>query len=146
MRFPITDLLDQTDCESWILDYFHPEGLKCPTCQTDVSDAHLFRRTKKSRLQVYRCNQCQSAYNLYTHTVFQQRHLTPQQVVLLLRGVLKGETSAELAEELGVSYQTVLDIRRDLQANAAYLQPDTPLPDHVTESDEMFQNAGEKRR
>jgi len=78
--------------------------------------------------------------------VFQQRHLTPQQVVLLLRGVLKGETSAELAEELGVSYQTVLDIRRDLQANAAHLQPDTPLPDHVTESDEMFQNAGEKRR
>jgi len=146
MRFPITDLLDQTDCESWLLDYFHPEGLKCPTCQTDVSDAHLFRRTKKSRLQVYRCNHCQSAYNLYTNTVFQQRHLTPQQVVLLLRGVLKGETSAELAEELDVSYQTVLDIRRDLQANAAYLQPDTPLPDHVTESDEMFQNAGEKRR
>jgi len=55
-------------------------------------------------------------------------------------------TSAELSEELDVSYQTVLDIRRDLQANAAYLQPDTPLPDHVTESDEMFQNAGEKRR
>ena len=145
MRFPITDLLDQTDCESWLFDYFHPEGLTCPNCQTDVSDAHLFGRTKKSQLQVYRCNQCQRAYNLYTNTVFQQRHLTPQQVVLLLRGVLKGETSAELAEELGVSYQTVLDIRRDLQANAAHLQPDTPLPDHVTESDEMFQNAGEKR-
>ena len=145
MRFPIIDLLDQTDCESWLLDYFHPEGLKCPTCQTDVSDAHLFRRTKKSQLQVYRCNQCQSAYNLYTNTVFQQRHLTPQQVVLLLRGVLKGETSAALADELGVNYQTVLDIRRDLQANAAHLQPDTPLPDYVTESDEMFQNAGEKR-
>jgi hypothetical protein len=69
---------------------------------------------------------------LYTHTVFQQRHLTPQQVILLLRGVLKGETSSELADEIGVSYQTVLDIRRDLQANAAHLQPDTPLPDQVT--------------
>jgi hypothetical protein len=71
--------------------------------------------------------------------------LTPQQVVLLLRGVLKGETSAALADELGVDYQTVLDIRRELQGNAAHLQPDTRLPDHVTESDEMFQNAGEKR-
>ena len=145
MRFPITELLDQTDCESWLLDYFHPAGLKCAKCQTDVSNAHLFRQTKKSRLQVYRCNQCDCAYNLYTNTVFQQRHLTPQQVVLLLRGVLKGETSAALADELGVSYQTVLDIRRDLQANAAHLQPDAPLPDQVTESDEMFQNAGEKR-
>ena len=146
MRFPITDLLDQTDCESWLLDHFHPDGLKCPHCQTDVADAHLFRCTKKSRLQVYRCNRCQSVYNLYTGTVFQQRHLTPQQVVLLLRGVLKGETSAALADELGVSYQTILDMRRDLQANAAHLQPETPLPDQVTESDEMFQNAGEKRR
>ena len=146
MRFPIINLLDQTDCESWLLEYFHPEGLKCRNCRADVSAAHLFRRTKKSQLQVYRCNQCHSAYNLYTNTVFQQRHLTPQQVILLLRGVLKGETSAELADELGVNYQTVLDIRRDLQANAAYLQPDTALPDYVTESDEMFQNAGEKRR
>jgi transposase-like protein len=146
MRFPITDLLDQTDCESWLLDHFHPDGLTCPQCGAAVSEAHLFRRTKKSRLQVYRCNQCLCAYNLYTNTVFQQRHLTPQQVVLLLRGVLKGETSAEIAEELGVSDQTVLEIRRDIQANAAYLQPDTPLPDQVTESDELFVNAGEKRR
>lgn len=145
MRFPITDLFDQKESESWLLEYFHPDGLKCPNCQTDVSEAHRFRRTKKSQLQVYRCNVCQSAYNLYTNTVFQQRHLTPAQVILLLRGVVKGETSAALADELGVNYQTVLDIRRDLQANAAYLQPNTPLPDHVTESDEMFQNAGEKR-
>ena len=71
MRFPITDLLDQTDCESWLLDHFHPEGLKCPNGQTDVSDAHLFRRTKKSHLQVYRCNTCACVYNLYTNTVFQ---------------------------------------------------------------------------
>ena len=145
MRFPISNLLNQKDCENWMLEYFHPDGLKCPNCQSDVSDAHLFRRTKKSNLQVYRCNECQTVYNLYSRTVFQQRQLRPQQVVLLLRGVLKGESSQALAEELEVSYQTVLDIRRDLQANAAYLQPDTPLADHVTETDEMFQNAGEKR-
>ena len=146
MRFPIIELLDQRDCESWLLEYFHPEGLKCPKCQTDVTDAHLFRRTHKSNLEVYRCNVCQTVYNLYTNTVFQQRHLTPQQVVLLLRGVLKGETSATLADELEVSYQTVLDLRRDLHTNAALLQLETPLPDQVTESDEMFQNAGEKRQ
>ena len=146
MRFPITNLLNQKECEDWLLEYFHLDGLRCPNCQADVSEAHLFRRTQKSNLQVYRCNQCDSVYNLYSRTVFQQRHLRPEQVVLLLRGVVKGESSQALADELGVSYQTVLEIRRDLQANAALLQPDTPLPDHVTESDEMFQNAGEKRR
>jgi len=146
MRFPIQDLLSQEESESWILRHFHPEGLKCPECGYDVSESHLFRRTKKSQLQVYRCNHCQSVYNLYSRTVFQQRHLTPQQAVLLLRGIVKGETSKALAEELVVSYTTVLELRRDIQANATVLQPKDPLPDEVTETDEMFQNAGEKRR
>ena len=70
---------------------------------------------------------------------------TGSPVTQSLRGVLKGEPTTTLAAELGVSYQTVLNLRHDLQANARRMQPDTPLPDNVTESDEMFQNAGEKR-
>lgn len=145
MEFPITELLSQEQSEQWILDYFHPEGLKCPRCQASATDAYVHRQTRKSQLTVYRCKHCQQIYNLYSGTVFQQRHLTPQQVILLLRGVLKGEATTTLAAELGVSYQTVLDIRHDLQASARQMQPDTPLPDNVTESDELFQNAGEKR-
>lgn len=77
--------------------------------------------------------------------MFEQRHLTPQQVVLLLRGVLKGEPSNTLAAELDLNYKTVLAVRRDLHHNAIRLQPETPLLDTQTETDEMFQNAGEKR-
>jgi len=139
MEFPITDLLSQEQSEQWILDYFHPDGLKCPRCQASVAEAYVHRQTKKSQLTVYRCRHCRQIYNLYSGTVFQQRHLRPQQVVLLLRGVVKGEATTTLAAELDVSYQTVLDIRHELQANAVAMQPDTPLPDNVTESDEMFQ-------
>jgi transposase-like protein len=146
MEFPITDLLSHEESEQWLGDYFHPEGWKCPGCRASAADAYVFRQTKKSQLTVYRCRHCQQIYNLYSGTVFQQRHLTPPQVILLLRGVLKGEPTTTLAAELGVSYQTVLNLRHDLQANARRMQPDTPLPDNVTESDEMFQNAGEKRR
>jgi len=146
MRFPIQNLLNQKECEAWILHHFHPEGLRCPGCQCDVSESHLFRRTRRSQLEVYRCNQCQTVYNLYSRTVFQQRHLTPQQVVLLLRGMVKGETSKAIAEELDVSYTTILELRHDIQANAVLLQSEEALPDEVTETDEMFQNAGEKRR
>lgn len=81
---------------------------------------------------------------MYSRTVFQQRHLTPQQVVLLLRGIVKGESSKSLAEELGLNYGTVLELRHDIQANAVLHQPETPLGDHVAETDEMFQNAGKK--
>jgi hypothetical protein len=66
-------------------------------------------------------------------------------VILLVRGVLKGEPSTTLAAELALNYKTVLALRRLLQANAQDLQSNDPLADEQTESDEMFQNAGEKR-
>jgi transposase-like protein len=145
MEFPITELLSAEESEEWILKHFHPQGLKCPWCQAPVEQANLFRVTHKSRLKVYRCRKCKHTYNLYSTTVLQQHHLTPPQVVLLLRGILKGETTNELAAELGLSYLTVLTLRRELQQNAECLQPDTPVPDLEAESDELFQNAGEKR-
>jgi hypothetical protein len=51
-----------------------------------------------------------------------------------------------LSEELGVSRTTVHELRKRLQANAERLQPEAHLDDTHTETDEMFQNAGEKRR
>ena len=145
IEFPITKLLDQDQSQAWIVAHFHPEGLHCPRCQALVSQAYEFRTTRKSQLTVYRCKACGQTYNLYSGTVFEQRHLRPQQVVLLIRGVLKGEPATTLAQELELHYTTVLDLRHDLQDNAYLLQPDTPLPDERTETDEMFQNAGEKR-
>jgi len=145
MEFPITDLISKEQSEQWILEHFHPEGLKCPLCDASVEEARSFRTTDRSQLTVYGCRHCDQPYNLYTGTVFQQRHLTPQQVVMLVRGVCKGEPSKTLAAELGLNYGTVLGLRRAIQTNAEYLQAEEDLPDNVTETDEMFQNAGEKR-
>jgi transposase-like protein len=145
MEFPITDLLDLENCTQWLIDHFHPNGFVCPHCGASVAEAREFRTTKRSQLIVYRCRCCDHIYNLYTGTVFQQHHLTPMQAVLLVRGVLKGEPSKPLAAELGLNYQTVLTLRHELHAKAEQLQPETALPDQRTETDEMFQNAGEKR-
>jgi transposase-like protein len=145
MEFPITDLLDQASSVAWISEHFHPTGFKCPGCGASTSQARMFRTTKRSQLVVYRCKQCDTAYNLYSGTIFQQTHLTPMQVVLLMRGICKGESSKELAAELQLNYGTVLSLRHAAQANAEKAQPSTPLPDQHTETDEMFQNAGEKR-
>lgn len=145
MEFPITNLLSPEQSEQWLLGHFHPEGLKCPGCKSTVERANVFRVTRKSELKVYRCKDCQSIYNLYTGTVFEQRQLRPQQAVLLIRGVLKGEPSDVLARELELNYVTVLQLRRKIQENAELLQSEEPLPDFEAESDEMFQNSGEKR-
>ena len=145
MDFPIVELMDDDVSAIWLQKYFHPEGLTCPHCDADVTEARQFRTTKKSRLTVYRCQHCQGIYNLYSGTLFAGRHLRPAQVVLLLRGVCKGESAASLGRELGISRQTAHDLRQQLQANAERLQPQEPLPDGETETDESFQNAGEKR-
>ena len=63
-----------------------------------------------------------------------------------MRGVCKGQPSAAIAREIYLTRQTVLSIRRVIQDNAERIQPTTPLPDNQTETDEMFQNAGEKKR
>lgn len=145
MEFPITELLDYENSVEWLLAHFHPKGLKCPECENGLEEARYFRRTQSSDLEVHRCKQCGATYNLYTGTVFQGCQWTPMQAVLLMRGICKGETTRELAAELELNYKTVLTMRHRVQANAELEQPNTPLPDKRSETDEMFQNAGEKR-
>lgn len=145
MDFPILTLLDREASVAWIEQHFHPDGFGCPHCQAQLSDARLFRTNCGSGLPVYRCHKCHGVYTLYSRTLFEGCQLSPPQVVLLLRGVFQGQSSAQLARELGLTEKTVLKWRHRLQAQAEAIQPNTPLPDPATESDEMFQNAGEKK-
>ena len=75
---------------------------------------------------------------------FAQKQFRPLQVVLLGQDVCKDFSTAQVAREIGISRQTVLSIRRVLQDAAQMLQPEDALPDTEIETDEMFQNAGEK--
>jgi transposase-like protein len=144
MDFPITDLMSEKASAEWIMEYFHPTGIRCPHCEAAWAKAFEFRTTRKSHLTVYRCRECGGIYNLYSGTIFEARQLRPAQVVLLVRGVLKGESAATLARELGMSRTTITELRHLIQQNAAHLQTETALKDNVVEADEMFQNAGEK--
>lgn len=144
MIFPITELLSDEASVEWIEKHFHPKGLRCPTCKANKEQARVFRPRQRGTLD-YRCLNCDTVFNLYHGTLFSGSNLRPRQVVLLVRGVCKGESSPVLAEELGLSRQSVHTWRKRLQANGYRLLGETPLRDRQTETDEMFQNAGEKR-
>src|SRR3569623_978503 len=131
MIFPITDLLDDKQSEEWLLEHFHPEGLQCPKCGS--RSRRTFRETETSKLTVYRCMECEGIYNLYSGTLLGGGRGRPAQVVLLLRGVTKGEPNMRLAQELGVSRTTVHYLRKALQQNAERLQPEAPLNDEHNE-------------
>ncbi|MBD0373715.1 MAG: IS1 family transposase [Pyrinomonadaceae bacterium] len=145
MIFPITELLSDEASIAWIEKHFHPKGLRCPKCGAKKEQARHFRQRQRGTLD-YRCLACGTVFNLYHGTIFLSSNLRPRQVVLLLRGVCKGESSPVLAEELGLSRQSVHAWRKRLQANGYRMLEETPLKDRRTETDEMFQNAGEKRR
>lgn len=146
MDFSLTNLLDEAACVEWLAAYLHPHGLRCPRCGAAKTEARRGGTLKRSRLQIYRCKRCDERYTLYTQTVFAGKHYRAEQAVMLLRGITQGEPSAKLARELGVSRPTILLVRHEIQRNAEAELPQTPVPDRETETDEMFQNAGEKRR
>ncbi len=145
MIFPITDLLDEQESIEWVEKYFHPQRLRCPGCGATTQEARPFRTHQRGFVD-YRCQQCQRTYNLYTGTIFAGSNLEPRLVVLLLRGVCKGEPATVLAEELALSRQCVHRWRKRIQEHAFALLNQAALEDAETETDEMFQNAGEKRR
>jgi transposase-like protein len=146
MDFPLLEITEDALAEQWMQKYFHPKGLQCPRCQATVKDARGFGQTQRSHVTRYRCRQCDKRYTVYTGTLFANKHLRPTQVILLLRGICKGESTDSLARELQLAYDTVHHLRQAVQINAIASPPETPLPDAITETDEMFQKAGEKRR
>lgn len=109
---------------SWLKAYLHPQGLRCPRCQADASRYRHFRWTKRSQLEVYRCYACDRAFNLYTGTPLEGKHLRPDQIITLLRGLSDGKSNPALADELGINRTTVYYLRLELQ-EAGFSYPDT---------------------
>ena len=142
--FSLNQLLDEHRCYDLLVDVLHPDGLGCPHGHC-MEQAHVHKR-KRAPILVYRCGICGRSFNLFTNTVLQGTRYTVVQVVELLRGIAQGETTSRLAPEMGVDRKWLLGWRHKLQKFAMEALCKEPLPDAVVESDEMYQNSGEKRR
>jgi transposase-like protein len=139
--FPIDELLDDSVCTIWLERYLHPQGLTCPHC--GHSERRLFR--EPGHFPAYRCRACEGYYTLLTGTVFANTRQRPATLVLLLRGIAKGESTARLARELGVSRKQLHTLRQRIQANLNATAPTKAMAGTAFEADELYQNAGEKQ-
>ena len=143
MDFPILDLMDQEGCRQKLFDLLHPHGGACPRCGAREG-LNVHRRRPDSPVVDYRCKACRRVFNMFTGTPWQGTHLSPAQILLILRGIAQGAPTAKLAREVGISRQHLLRLRHEIQARALAAVDHAPLPDDRTEADEMYQNAGEK--
>ena len=144
MDFPLKDLMDEQACYDKLVTLLHPEGLGCPRCK-ERERVHVHRRRRAPVLD-YQCESCGRVFNVFTGTALQGTSKRPSVVMLILRGIAQGVSTSQLARELGLSRPHLNDLRLAWQERAAdRLERDEPLGDEVVESDEMYQNAGEKR-
>ena len=139
--FPITELLDDGICLIWLERHLHPNGWYCPRCGS--RERRLFRQ--QPPFPAYRCRGCDGYYTLLTGTAFAKTRQCPATLVLLLRGIAKGEPTARLARELGLSRKQVHTLRQRVQANLNATAPTDVMGGTAFEADELYQNAGEKK-
>jgi transposase-like protein len=142
MDFPIGDLLDEEACYHRLLSWIHPGGLTCPDCHQG-DPLHIHRRHREPVLD-YRCGHCGRVFNAFTGTALQGLHYRPSTILLILRGIAQGVSTAQLARELDCDRGHLLALRHKLQDSAYRFRDRLPLDDPVVEADELYQNAGEK--
>jgi transposase-like protein len=123
--FPITDLLSDDEC-----------------AVGGSAERRLFR--KQGYFPAYRCLDCHGYYTLLSDTVFEKTHQRPATLVLLLRGIAKGESSSRLSRELGIGRKRVMELRHTIQNNLYETLLTAVMDGHTFEADEVYQNAGEK--
>jgi transposase-like protein len=145
MDFPIIALLDEDACYRKLVALLHPEGLRCPGCGT--ADGFGVHRRHREPLVDYRCGHCGRVFNAFAGTSLRGTQRSCAGLLLVLRGVCQGVPTARLARELGCDRKHLLGLRHRMQALAERAAgQQLPLTDPEVEADEMYQNAGGKRR
>src|SRR5256714_13724405 len=128
--FPIDELLDEDECSKWLEKHLHPTGLKCPRC--GAIEKRIAQRN--GYWTAYRCKMCDRYYSLLTETVFEKTRQPPSKIVLLLRGIAKGEPTARLARELKIGRVRLHELRQQIQHSLLKQLPREPLKDEVLEA------------
>ena len=143
--FPIDEVLDEIKIYEWFEKILWSKGPICPRCgrQNDLR-IHAHRRTP---ILDWRCFKCKRIFNLFTGTVFQGTRYSLPRLFMILRGIAQGVSTNQLHKELGCAYDKLLNKRHKIQGWVHQAVMKAPARESlVTEADEMYQNAGEKRK
>ncbi len=138
--FPIGELMDEAVSLQWLEHHLYPASLCCPRC-----GSRRYRTFQpKHAFPGYRCRDCDGAFTILTGTAFEKTRQKPSTVVVFLRGVAQGETTARVSRELSLSYKQALTLRHRVQDNANETAPLGLMQGQHFEADEVYVHAGKK--
>jgi transposase len=143
MDFPIAESRDEDACYARLVSLLHPGGIVCPRC--GIGDRFRVHRRHRAPIIDYRREGRGRVFNAFTGTEFHKTHRRPSAILLILRGISQGTSTARLARELSRHRPHLPRLRHRLQARAMEAADSSPLAgDAEVEADEMYRNAGEK--
>ncbi len=142
--FPIGDLLNEQACYDYLKELLHPDGFTCPEGHELPPEQAPHKFQNREAVVDFRCRCCGKVFNIFTDTVWSGSSYPCSTIILILRGFVQGTSTLHLSKELGIDYGTLLGRRHAFQKNAYENRLLDALSDNDVETDEMFQNAGEK--
>src|SRR6266487_1575425 len=119
---------------TWLEQHLHPTGLLCPRCQS--SERRLFRQ--HLFFPTYRCRLCQRTYTILIGSVFAKTRQPPATIVMLLRGIAEGESTARLSRELDFDRKRLGKLRQQIQTNLYDTLPPEVMSGTAFEADELY--------
>ena len=141
--FPLVEFLDEDACYAKLLDLLHPGGLACPRC--GAGDRRGGHRRPRTPVLDSQGGHCGRVFNAGTGTFLHRRQRRPAPVLLILRGIAQGPSTAPLACARGCDRRKLLARGHRLPEHARLGRDRNPRGDTHVAADEMDQNAGAKR-
>jgi transposase-like protein len=99
MDFTNIDFDDENACFRALLDWVHPEGLRCPRCLAR-NDLRVCRRHKTSWIPDYRCSRCRHKSNAWTGTPLQGIRHPPSHLWQIMLANSERKPTTQLALDL----------------------------------------------
>jgi transposase-like protein len=143
LAFPIDDLMDEQKCYEFLAEVLHPEGLSCPQGHRLPSNQAPHKRERKP-IVTYKCRKCGRVFNIFSETVLSGISFSSCEIVLLVRGVVQGDPTTQIALELDRDYSNLLKWRHRIQEQGLANRLAIELEDEAVEVDEVYQNSGHK--
>jgi len=116
-QFSPEDLLDEQLCYNFLCQAIVPTGLSCPQNHPLPPTQSPHDRTKTPILD-YKCRTCGKVYNLFTNTVWRGTRYPCSKILLIMRGLLKDESTTQIARALHIDRAHLSKRRQALQTFA----------------------------